>query len=199
MTLVKKIIEHARFRQLQFTLKKNWYWPNLAALRQERIILTGGVPLCNQYTMVTGEGKITIGKDCVFGFKLGGRHRNGAIELQARYKDARIFIGDNVATNNNIFICAAAYIEIGSDSLIGEGVTIIDHEAHGLAPNLRRQLGETGQVKIGRNVWIGNGVTILKNSVIGDNTIIAAGAVVAGRFAADVIIGGVPAKVIRQL
>lgn len=52
---------------------------------------------------------------------------------------------------------------------------------------------------IGKNVWIGNNVTILKNSEVGDNTIIAAGAVVSGKFPANVIIGGVPAKTIKVL
>ena len=59
--------------------------------------------------------------------------------------------------------------------------------------------GEIGKVIIGRNVWIGNNVVILKNTGIGDNTIIAAGAVVSGEFPANVIVGGVPAKIIKSL
>ena len=52
-------------------------------------------------------------------------------------------------------------------------------------------------MKIGGNVWIGNNVIILKNSSIGDNSIIAAGAVVSGSFHANVVIGGVPAITIK--
>jgi acetyltransferase-like isoleucine patch superfamily enzyme len=84
-------------------------------------------------------------------------------------------------------------------TLIGEGVTIMDHEAHGIEPEKRRLTGEIGEIKIGSNVWIGNNVTILKNSFIGNNTIVAAGAIVSGTFPPNVIIGGIPAKVIRQL
>jgi acetyltransferase-like isoleucine patch superfamily enzyme len=157
------------------------------------------MPSCNQYTLISGKGKVTIGKQCEFGFKLGGRHKNGYIELQPRYENAEIIIADKVFTNNNVFICAANYIEIGLGTLIGEGVTIIDHEAHNIAPHLRNQIGEIGQVIIGNNVWVGNNAMILKNSTIGNNSIVAAGAVVTGIFPADVIIGGIPAKVIRHL
>ena len=96
-------------------------------------------------------------------------------------------------------LCSANYIIIGDNTLIGQSVTILDHEAHGVAPDKRRQLGEIGKVIIGKNVWLGNNVIILKNSEIGDNTIVAAGAVVLGKFPANVIIGGVPAKIIKNL
>jgi acetyltransferase-like isoleucine patch superfamily enzyme len=75
----------------------------------------------------------------------------------------------------------------------------MDHEAHGVNPNKRRQIGEIGQVLIGQNVWISNNVIILKNSQIGNNSIVAAGTVVSGKFPDNVIIGGIPAKIIRPL
>lgn len=183
----------------RFAQIKNWYWPNRSAIQNKRIILKGSAPSCIQYTIVSGKGKLILGNKCEFGFKLGGRYRKGSIEFQPRLQNAEIIISDKVFTNNNIFICAAKSIKIGEGTLIGEGVTIMDHEAHGIAPELRRKIGEIGEVNIGNNVWIGNNVIILKNSFIGDNSIVAAGAIVSGNFPANVIIGGIPAKVIRQL
>lgn len=156
-------------------------------------------PTCNQKTFLTGLGIIYIGKNCTFGYKQGGFYRGGTIEFQVRFKDAIIKIGDNVTTNNNIFLCAASYIEIGDNTLIGQNVTIMDFEAHSIDPKERRNIGQIGKVYIGKNVWIGNNVTILKNTSIGFNSIVAAGAVVSGDFPANVIIGGVPAKIIREL
>lgn len=179
--------------------KKNWYYPNFKAILSKRIVLQYRIPLCNQFTIISGKGKLILGKDCEFGFRLGGRHRHGSVEIQPRYENSKIVFADKVSTNNNVFICAANYIEIGQNTLIGEGVTIMDHEAHARDPKLRREPGEIGEIKIGSNVWIGNNAIILKNTIIGDNTIVAAGAVVSGNFPANVIIGGVPAKVIKDL
>ncbi|HEY3369695.1 MAG TPA: acyltransferase [Prolixibacteraceae bacterium] len=178
---------------------RNFELPNSAAIMKEKIILIKKCPSCQQLTKITGLGKVEIGTNCSFGYKLGGFHKAGLIEIQPRYKDSIIKIGNNVATNNNIFFCAAHYIEIGDDSLIGLNVIITDHEAHGIDPLKRRQIGEIGKVIVGKNVWIGNNVTILKNSEMGDNVIIAAGAIVCGKFPANVIIGGIPAKIIRNL
>jgi acetyltransferase-like isoleucine patch superfamily enzyme len=172
--------------------------PNLKRISSKRLIYTT-TPSCQQKTIITGKGIVDIGENCEFGFKKGGFYRNGCIEIQPRYKNALIKIGNRVITNNNIFICAAKYIEIGDNTLIGQNVTLMDFEAHGIHPDKRYQVGEIGKIIIGKNVWIGNNVTILKNSEIGENTIIATGAVVSGKFSSDVIIGGVPAKIIKDI
>lgn len=190
-TVLIKII--SVYRQLSCLI-----FPNAMSILRNRIIYNK-TPLVQQIIICNGKGVVTIGENCSFGYTMGGFHRGGSIELQARYKNARIKIGNNVATNNNIMLCAANYIEIGDDTLIGQYVTIMDHEAHGIEPNKRRELGEIGKVIIGKNAWLGNNVVILKNSEIGDNTIVATGAVVSGKFPANVIIGGLPAKIIKSL
>jgi acetyltransferase-like isoleucine patch superfamily enzyme len=177
----------------------NLYIPNIKPILKGKVIFNGIKPSCQQKIFFTGLGIVLIGKKCLFGLKMGGFYRGGSIEFQARTEQAKIIIGNNIATNNNIFFCAAQYIEIGDDTLIGQNVTIMDHEAHGIESDKRREVGEIGTVIIGKNVWIGNNVTILKNSNIGDNTIVATGAVVSGVFPANVIIGGVPARIIKTL
>jgi len=77
---------------------------------------------------------------------------------------------------------------------------VMDSDFHDISPEKR--IGgtpKTGKVVIADNVWIGDRVTILKGSTIGRNSVVAAGAVVSGEFPANVVIGGVPAKVIREI
>lgn len=176
----------------------NYFLPNIKPFFLHKINLPKNF-FVQQKLLCQGKGKVMIGNNCNLGFKLGGFWLRGAIELQARFTNSFIKIGNNVATNNNIFICAANYIEIGDNTLIGQYVTMMDFEAHGIQPQHRRELGEIGEIKIGKNCWIGNNVSILKNSEIGDNTIVANGAVVSGKFPENVIIGGIPAKIIREL
>ncbi|TXF77554.1 acyltransferase [Chryseobacterium sp.] len=157
------------------------------------------MPAFQQKTFVTGPGTIRFGENCIFGTKGGGFHYGGSIELQTRLGAAEISIAENVATNNNLFICSANRIRIGAGTFIGQNVTLMDFEAHGTEPEKRNEMGEIGTVNIHENVWIGNNVTILKNSEIGKNSIVATGAVVSGKFPPNVIIGGIPAKVIKNL
>lgn len=161
--------------------------------------LFSSIPDVIQKLKFTGAGKIIIGKNARFGDKLGGFYHSGIIEIQARSKNALITVGNNLNTNNNIFICAYNKIDIGNDVLIGPNVTIMDFEAHGVSSNKRNKLGSIGFILIESNVWIGSNVTILKNSIIGKNSIIAAGSVVSGEFPENVIIGGVPAKIIKKI
>lgn len=176
----------------------NFHISNFSLLLQKRLIVSGN-PKCSQKLLISGNGKVSLGSNCSFGYKLGGHFYGGLIELQPRYENSVITIGNNVSANNNLFICCANQIDIGDFSLIGNSVSILDHEAHGIAPSERRSLGVIGSVIIGKNVWIGNDVLILKNTEIGDNSIVAAGAIVSGKFPANVIIGGIPAKVIKEI
>jgi acetyltransferase-like isoleucine patch superfamily enzyme len=182
----------------EFVFFKHFIYPNFRRLKSGKIIFKSK-PRIEQLTICSGKGIVFIGEKCAFGYKLGGFNRGGSVEIQARDLHSKILIEDNVLTNNNVFICAANLVRIGNNTLIGQNVVIMDHEAHGVAPDKRRMVGEIGEVYIENNVWIGNNVTILKNSKIGDNSIIAAGSVVNGTFPANVIIGGVPAKIIRKL
>ncbi len=190
--------KYVSFLKRYFRLFCNFILPNLLKIINRQVEIKGNYPICDQLTKVTGQGNVMFADNCIFGYKLGGFHRGGVIEFQARYKSSKINIGNNIATNNNVFFCAANYIEIGDDTLIGQYVTIMDHEAHDLHPSKRRQIGQIGSVIIGKNVWIGNNVVILKNSIIGDNTIVASGAIVSGKFQENLIIGGVPAKIIKD-
>lgn len=177
----------------------NFQRHNIIAMLRGSICFSGQKPVVQQLTQVKGPGRIWIGDRCHLGLELGGFHRGPGIELQTRSASATITIGDNVATNNNIFICCMNQVSIGNDSLIGQNVCIFDFEAHGIHPDHRREIGTIGSVKIGCNTWIGNNVTILKNTVIGDRSVVASGAVVSGIFPQGVVIGGIPARVIKSV
>ena len=88
-------------------------------------------------------------------------------------------------------------IEIGNNVLIGQQVVIatLNHE---LTPSKRANL-LPAPVKIGNNVWIGAHATILAGVTIGDNSVVAAGAVVNKDVPANVVVAGVPAKVIKNI
>ena len=113
-----------------------------------------------------------------------------------------IKIGDNVGLGSHGFYgCGAGKLEIGNDCIFGNYVSIHpeNHIYQDLSVPIRMQgVNSTGGVKIGDNCWIGAKVTILDGTKIGNGCIVAAGAVVKGTFPDNVIIGGVPAKIIKS-
>lgn len=189
--LIKKILNRIISK---YRFVKYYYLPNFNYFS----IIDGKPNGVEQKIKFRGVGTIKMGQNCFLGTEIGGRSY-GETEFQVKFKDSEIILGDNICTNNNLFICCAKKIVIGADTVIGERVTIFDFEGHGLRADQRKQIGVFGTVEIGENVWIGNNVTILKNTTVGNNTIIAAGAIVSGHFPANVIIGGVPAKIIKDL
>lgn len=111
--------------------------------------------------------------------------------------------GQNIKVGKNVFINSGCCfqdqggIEIGNDALIGQQVVIATIN-HDFIPEKRGNMFPA-PVKIGNRVWIGAHATILSGVTIGDNSIVAAGAVVTKDVPANVVVGGVPAKIIKKL
>lgn len=97
--------------------------------------------------------------------------------------------------NENVQITAGDVVEIGSDFTCGRDVVIRSYDGHTIELE-GYKLSEP--IKIGNHVWVGQGATILKGVSIGDGAIIAAGALVTKDVPAHCIVGGVPAKIIRE-
>ncbi|AVN62093.1 acetyltransferase [Mesoplasma coleopterae] len=108
-----------------------------------------------------------------------------------------IQIGKNVFINKNCNFQDRGGIEIHDGALIGMNVTIATLN-HGIKPN-ERHIIYPQRVVIGKNAWIGSGVTILPGVTIGENTIIAAGAILTKNAEENSIYAGVPAKKIKNL
>jgi maltose O-acetyltransferase len=147
---------------------------------------------------VNGKGTVTIGSGNSFGFGMATILGNGTILIQARTPQARITIGEKNATSNNISIVATDSINIGNRCQIGELVAIYDSDFHEINPAARNaSAGEGAPVNIGNNVWLGSRVMVLKGVSIGDNSVVAAMAVVTKSLPSNCVAAGVPAKVVR--
>lgn len=115
-----------------------------------------------------------------------------------------IEIGSNCLISSYDHITAINRIKIGDGTFIGKWVTITDN-SHGETdyeslcrrPSLR-PLYSKGPVIIGNNVWIGDKATILPGVTIGEGAVIAANAVVTKDVPAYSVVGGNPAKIIKE-
>ena len=108
-----------------------------------------------------------------------------------------IIVGKNVFINSGCCFQDQGGIEIGDNVLIGQQVVLATLN-HDLMPQQRANMSPA-PIKIGNDVWIGAHATILSGVTIGDGAVIAAGAVVTKDVPANTVVGGVPAKIIKNI
>ena len=110
-----------------------------------------------------------------------------------------IFIGNDFTGNFNLTILDIREVYIGNNVMIGPN-TLITTVGHPLSPKGRRQYHASAMpVRIGNDVWIGGNVTILPGVTIGNNVVVAAGAVVTKDIPDNTLVGGIPAKKLKDL
>ncbi len=112
------------------------------------------------------------------------------------HQDTDIEHGAYIGPQCNIGKC-----RIGRDTLLGSGVHILSgknqHHFDNAGTPIKQQGGVFTKVSIGRNCWLGNNSVVMAN--IGDNSIVAAGAVVVNDVPPNSVVGGNPATVIKSL
>lgn len=112
-----------------------------------------------------------------------------------------IKIGDNSSFSEYTFFGGAGGINIGKDVISGQNVRF-HSENHNFQDNtklIRLQGVNRKGIDIGNNVWIGAGATFLDGSKVGNNSVVAANALVQQKFPDGCVIGGVPAKILKRI
>lgn len=108
-----------------------------------------------------------------------------------------IKLGERVFINANVMMVDLGGITIEDDVLIGPGAYLISVNLQ-LKPEHRKEL-ELKPVVIKKNVWIGAKAMILPGVTVGENAVVAAGAVVTKDVPANTEVAGLPAKVIKKI
>jgi acetyltransferase-like isoleucine patch superfamily enzyme len=109
-------------------------------------------------------------------------------------------VGDRCVIGRGSHIVAHHSISIGDDVFTGPYVYITDqnHSYGDVDVPVGRQWPVNSGVSIGSGTWLGTGAVVLPGSAIGRNVVVAAGAVVRGTVPDYAVVGGVPAKVIKE-
>ncbi|NRB59547.1 MAG: acyltransferase [Winogradskyella sp.] len=142
------------------------------------------------------KDKITFGEVV----KIGAYSTISTTSHMSKYGKG-LSIGNNSAIGEYSYLGCSGGVEIGNDVIMGQYISF-HSENHNFSDSskLIREQGVTSKgIKLGDNIWVGSKVTFLDGCSVGNNSVVAAGAVVNGIFPENVIIGGVPAKVIKAL
>lgn len=106
-------------------------------------------------------------------------------------------IGKNVFINFDCVFLDLGGITIEDNVLIAPNVKLLS-EGHPIHPTERQSL-KVAPIHIKKNAWIGANATILQGVTIGENAVVAAGAVVSQDIPDNVIVGGIPAKIMKEI
>jgi acetyltransferase-like isoleucine patch superfamily enzyme len=111
-----------------------------------------------------------------------------------------ITIGSNVGIGEFAHIGGAGGVNIGDDTIIGSYFSVHpeNHNFDDISIPIRLQGVTHKGIRVGKGCWIGAKVTLLDGSKVGDGCVIAAGAVVKGEFPDNCVIGGIPAKILKE-
>ena len=145
--------------------------------------------------------------DCIIG--IAGNNNEIIIKRQSDIEKAALLIGGN---NSKIIIGSHTHIgashiavtednqllTIGDDCMISDEVQFRTGDSHSILDENGNRTNYAQSITIGNHVWIGEGCKVLKGVSIGNNSIVATGAIVTKSFGNNLLLGGVPAKVLKE-
>lgn len=177
---------------------------------RKKVFLAKGVQLLNKKNISLGKNS-TIGKYTIIDGYAKEKVYLGDNSKIGPYSEVRctshfskygkgFAMGSNSGTGKFAFFGSAGGITIGDNVIMGEYVSFHseNHNFSDTSKLIREQGVVSKGIFLGNDIWVGAKVTFLDGSHIGDHCVIAAGAVVTGKFPNNVVIGGVPAKVIKE-
>ena len=115
------------------------------------------------------------------------------VQLHLRDRGAVIEIGEGTFVNHRTELVAHDSVRLGRDCLLAWDVLVLDSDSHSVDGGPR-----SAPVTIGDRVWIGCRATVLKGVTIGDGAVVAACSVVTSDVPAGALVGGNPARVVRE-
>ncbi|TMW72150.1 sugar O-acetyltransferase [Alteribacter natronophilus] len=131
---------------------------------------------------------------------LGSAGKNPFMEPNIRFDyGSNTHVGDNFFANFDCTILDVCEVRFGDNCMLGPAVQIYT-ATHPLDPRERNSGEEYAKpISFGNNVWIGGSAVINPGVTVGDNAVIAAGAVVVKDVPENTVVGGNPARVIKHI
>lgn len=176
-------------------LAGEFYDPSDAVLTALRLKARLATEEFNQTSVSKGECRVAILKS-LFGTTGEGIHIESTFNCDY---GCNIHVGKNFYANFGCVILDVASVSIGDNCFIAPQVGIYTATHPINAAQRISGLEYAKAIRIGDNCWIGGHATINPGVELGDNVVVASGAVVTKSFANNVVIGGNPARVLKQI
>jgi len=120
--------------------------------------------------------------------------------LHIEDNDCTIEIGEDTFVGPSHLACTedGSKLIIGNDCMISSHVQIRTGDSHSIVDTEGNRINFAADVHIGNHVWLGEGSKVLKGVHVAENSVVATGAIVTKSVAANSLMAGAPAKIIRE-
>lgn len=168
------------------------YWRLLRLRARHREVVTEGIVFLGRRVQVAGRpgyGRVVL-----------GRWVHVGDDTRLRAHEGTLRVGDKVVFGRGVTVASYLDVEIGASTLLADAVyvTDFDHRFDDVDRPIKDQGIAKTPVRIGPDCWLGVRVSVLRGSVIGRGSVVAAHAVVRGDIPEYSVASGVPARVRRD-
>ena len=183
-----------------YWVKKSWLWLRDAwvdyYLRPRCEFLGPHANIMNPWFVRISGDNIRIGHSFT---AIGEPHHRVEIGVWGRaFGEGSVTIGDACLMSPGSRISASDSVTLGDSVMLANGAYITDSDWHGLYDRIDRDERVT-PVCLEDNVWVGDHAKVLKGVTVGENSVVAAGAIVTRDVPANVIVAGNPARIVKSL
>ena len=157
-----------------------------------QVIIEKNAVLRNSLIKISGNNNIV---------RIGCESYVSGAELWVEDNNCRLELGKNAFVGHHSHLACTedgSQLLIGSDGLISSYVQIRTGDSHSILNMEGQRINHAKSVYISNHVWIGEGAKILKGVNIDEDSIVSTGAIVTSSFGKNVIIGGTPAKILKE-
>ncbi len=200
---ISEVIEYCKKRNIEYTI--------IDILTDEKISsktikLLGGRYIDKNGNQITLSKKtsdnicfeIRKSKNCVI--KIGNISVREKLNIKMLGTAGNVIIGDNTSIfQMNIVVNSRGNVKIGDDCMVSHHVELQQSDQHLIFDlNTKKRINYSKDIVIGNHVWLGRECQLLGGAKIGDNSICGSRTVTSSEFPSNVIIAGVPGKIIRS-
>ena len=133
--------------------------------------------------------------------EIGENAHLDTIQIWIEDNNCQIKIGDGTFIGDHTHLACTenkSIISIGSRCMLSSYIQIRTGDSHSLLDSEGNRINPAKSVYVSDHVWIGEGTKILKGAKIGKDCVVSTGAIVTKEFAEGLLIGGIPAKVLKE-
>ena len=121
-------------------------------------------------------------------------------EIYCEDDNLKLEIGhDTYISASHLAITEGRTLSIGNNCMLADHIQIRTGDSHSIvSKDNGKRINPANNVRIGNHCWIGEGAKIMKGVQLEDDTIVSTGAIVTKSFPGSTLVGGVPARVIKE-